>query len=134
MMTLSNIMNTDKCFVKHPKIAISLWLMMSLWLPGVSADSMKSSSGESDTVLQSIVHGLDYISVDYPSVVDQGKVLDEDEYAEQLEIAVIVGVPYPKPTARQRGLQHYYDLKFRKGWEYTVEAPTARKPASSSMI
>ncbi|MCK5030058.1 MAG: ATP-dependent DNA helicase, partial [Thermoplasmatales archaeon] len=27
----------------------------------------------------------------------------------------------------QRGLQKYYDLKFRKGWEYTVEAPTARK-------
>ncbi len=47
--------------------------------------------------------------------------------AEQLEIALIVGIPYPKPTARQRGLQRYYDLKFRKGWEYTVEAPTARK-------
>ena len=47
--------------------------------------------------------------------------------AEQLEIAVIVGIPYPKPTARQRGLQRYYDLKFQKGWEYTVEAPTARK-------
>ena len=47
--------------------------------------------------------------------------------AEQLEIAVIVGIPYPKPTARQRGLQQYYDVKFGKGWEYTVEAPTARK-------
>ena len=47
--------------------------------------------------------------------------------AEQLEIALIVGVPYPKPTARQRGLRRYYDIKFRKGWEYTVEAPTARK-------
>ncbi len=47
--------------------------------------------------------------------------------AKQLEIAIIVGIPYPKPTARQRGLQRYYDLKFRKGWEYTVEAPTARK-------
>ena len=47
--------------------------------------------------------------------------------AEELEIAVIVGIPYPKPTARQRGLQQYYEVKFRKGWEYTVEAPTARK-------
>jgi DNA excision repair protein ERCC-2 len=47
--------------------------------------------------------------------------------AEQLEIAVIVGIPYPKPTAKQRGLQRYYDIKFGKGWEYTVEAPTARK-------
>jgi len=51
--------------------------------------------------------------------------------AEQLEIAVIVGIPYPKPTARQRGLQHYYDIKFRKGWEYTVEAPAARKMLQS---
>jgi len=51
--------------------------------------------------------------------------------AEQLEIAVIVGIPYPKPTARQRGLQHYYDMKFRKGWEYTVEAPAARKMLQS---
>jgi DNA excision repair protein ERCC-2 len=51
--------------------------------------------------------------------------------AEQLEIAVIVGIPYPKPTARQRGLQRYYDLKFGKGWEYTVEAPTARKMLQS---
>ncbi len=24
-------------------------------------------------------------------------------------------------------MQQYYDIKFRKGWEYTVEAPTARK-------
>ena len=47
--------------------------------------------------------------------------------AEELEIAVIVGIPYPKPTARQRGLQRYYQKKFGKGWEYTVQAPTARK-------
>ncbi|UCD14311.1 MAG: ATP-dependent DNA helicase [Thermoplasmatales archaeon] len=47
--------------------------------------------------------------------------------AEQLEIAVMVGIPYPKPTARQRGLKRYYDLKFGKGWEYTVNAPAARK-------
>lgn len=51
--------------------------------------------------------------------------------AEQLEIAVIVGIPYPKPTARQKGLQRYYDIKFRKGWEYTVEAPAARKMLQS---
>jgi DNA excision repair protein ERCC-2 len=49
----------------------------------------------------------------------------------QLEIAVIVGIPYPKPTAKQRGLQRYYDIKFRKGWEYTVEAPAARKMLQS---
>jgi DNA excision repair protein ERCC-2 len=47
--------------------------------------------------------------------------------AEQLELAVIVGIPYPKPSARQRGLQQYYETKFGKGFEYTVHAPAARK-------
>ncbi len=45
----------------------------------------------------------------------------------QLEIAVVVGIPYPKPTARQKGLKHYYDMKFNKGWQYTVKAPAVRK-------
>lgn len=47
--------------------------------------------------------------------------------AEQLEIVVIIGIPYPKPTARQRALEYYYDMRFGKGWEYTVKAPTTRK-------
>ncbi|HEX17679.1 MAG TPA: ATP-dependent DNA helicase [Thermoplasmatales archaeon] len=47
--------------------------------------------------------------------------------AEELEIAIIVGIPYPKPTARQKALQRYYDKKFGKGWDYAVNAPTARK-------
>jgi len=46
---------------------------------------------------------------------------------EQLEMVVIVGLPYPKPTARQRALQHYYDIKFGRGFEYTTHAPTGRK-------
>jgi len=45
----------------------------------------------------------------------------------ELEIAIIAGIPYPKPSAKQRALQHYYELKFGKGWEYTVKAPTTRK-------
>jgi DNA excision repair protein ERCC-2 len=45
----------------------------------------------------------------------------------ELEVVVVVGIPYPKPTARQAILQRYYDLKFGKGWEYVVKAPTARK-------
>jgi DNA excision repair protein ERCC-2 len=47
--------------------------------------------------------------------------------AETLEIVIVAGIPYPKPTAKQRALEHYYDKKFGKGWEYTVNAPTTRK-------
>ena len=77
--------------------------------------SFKSCGVENDSgaALFSVMGGRISEGMDFP--------------AEQLEIAVIVGIPYPKPTARQRGLQKYYDLKFGKGWEYTVNAPAARK-------
>jgi len=45
----------------------------------------------------------------------------------ELEAAIIAGIPYPKPTAKQRALLHYYEVKFGRGWEYTVKAPVTRK-------
>ena len=45
----------------------------------------------------------------------------------ELEMAIIVGIPFPKPTAKQRALLHYYEMKFGRGWEYTVKVPAARK-------
>ncbi len=46
---------------------------------------------------------------------------------EEMEVAVLAGIPYPKPTARQRALEHFCELRFGKGWEHAVKAPTARK-------
>lgn len=50
---------------------------------------------------------------------------------EELELAIVVGIPYPKPTARQRALMHHYELRFRKGWEYAVKGPALRKMQQS---
>lgn len=49
----------------------------------------------------------------------------------ELEIAILVGIPYPKPTAKHRALLNYCDMRFGKGWEYTVKAPTVRKMMQS---
>lgn len=48
-----------------------------------------------------------------------------------LEVAILVGLPFPKPTARQRALLHYYEMKFGRGWEYTVKAPAWRRMVQS---
>lgn len=45
----------------------------------------------------------------------------------QLEALLVVGAPFPKPTARQRALFHYHETKYGKGWEYAVNAPTVRR-------
>lgn len=49
----------------------------------------------------------------------------------ELEVALLVGIPFPKPTAKQRALLHYYEMKFGRGWEYTVKVPAYRKMAQA---
>ncbi len=45
----------------------------------------------------------------------------------QLEIVVIVGIPYPKPTPKTKALERYYNSKFGKGWEYAFRTPAVIK-------
>lgn len=44
-----------------------------------------------------------------------------------LELAVLIGIPYPKPTAKLRALKRYYDIRFGDGMRYTTTIPTVRK-------
>ena len=45
-----------------------------------------------------------------------------------LELVVIVGIPYPYPSARQQALKHYCDLAFQgRGWQFAVELPALRR-------
>ncbi|HEV2520094.1 MAG TPA: ATP-dependent DNA helicase [Thermoplasmata archaeon] len=45
---------------------------------------------------------------------------------EELEAVVIVGIPYPRPTAKREALRRYLDGTTGRGWEYVVEAPAQR--------
>jgi DNA excision repair protein ERCC-2 len=45
----------------------------------------------------------------------------------EMELAVLAGIPYPKPTAKQRALQHFCEIRFGDGWDRAVKAPTTRK-------
>ncbi|HVL86962.1 MAG TPA: ATP-dependent DNA helicase [Candidatus Thermoplasmatota archaeon] len=47
--------------------------------------------------------------------------------AGELELVVVAGLPYPRPTYRLRALERYFDLRFGKGFEYAIHAPMQRK-------
>ncbi len=68
---------------------------------------------ERGSVLFSVCGGRLSEGIDYP---------DQD-----LEMVVMVGIPFPPPTARLRALSYFHDVRFGKGWEYTVTTPTTRK-------
>ena len=76
-----------------------------------TVESFKSDSG---AVLAGVMGGRLAEGIDYPDT--------------SLEMAVIVGIPYPSPSVRQNALQHYYDISFNgRGWKFAVESPAVRK-------
>ncbi len=48
-----------------------------------------------------------------------------------LELAIIIGIPYPKPTAKLRAMRRYYDIRFGDGMRFTSTIPTVRKMRQS---
>jgi DNA excision repair protein ERCC-2 len=44
-----------------------------------------------------------------------------------LELAIIVGLPYPRPSFKKEALIRYFDRRFSNGWEAVVKTPMVRK-------
>jgi DNA excision repair protein ERCC-2 len=74
-----------------------------------TVDEFKTGSG----VLLAVMGGRVGEGLDFPD--------------KELEVVVLAGIPYPKPTAKQKSLLRYLDLRFGKGWEYAVKAPATRR-------
>jgi DNA excision repair protein ERCC-2 len=57
-----------------------------------------------------------------------GRIAEGIDFPEEaLEAVVLVGVPFPKPTARRNALRQFLDEKTPgRGWEYAVRAPAQR--------
>lgn len=45
----------------------------------------------------------------------------------ELELVVIVGVPFGRPSAKQDALVSYYQNRYGKGWDLAVKVPAVRK-------
>jgi DNA excision repair protein ERCC-2 len=89
-------------FIEYSKMPIGdLWRSIEGW--------KRDPEG---TVLLGVAGGRLAEGIDYPD--------------EELEAVVIVGIPYPKPTARREALRRFLDASTGRGWEYTVDAPAAR--------
>ena len=89
-------------FIEYSRVPMGdLWRSIEGW--------KKDPEG---TVLLGVAGGRLSEGIDYPD--------------EELEAVVIVGIPYPRPTARRDALRAYLNASTGKGWEYTMEAPAQR--------
>jgi DNA excision repair protein ERCC-2 len=89
-------------FIEYSKVPTGdLWRSIEGW--------KKDPEG---TVLLGVAGGRLSEGIDYPD--------------EELEAVVLVGIPYPRPTAKREALRKFLDKTTGHGWEYTVEAPAQR--------
>ncbi len=89
-------------FIEYSKIPMGdLWRSIEGW--------KKDPEG---TILIGVAGGRLAEGIDYPD--------------EELEAVVLVGIPYPRPTAKREALRRFLDSTSGHGWEYTVEAPAQR--------
>jgi high-affinity iron transporter len=81
------------------RLLLSLLITISIFAGAAHAADWRESA-------QTALHMLDYVGVDYPEFVKNGKVLDEAEYKEQLEFAnqVVVQVKGLPENARRAQL------------------------------
>ena len=85
---------------RRPNRTILVFIFILIWCLGMDlqADTQPSLTPISttditntvtgdDKNIQTALHILDYVSVDYPGVIHNGKVVNKEEYNEQLEFA-----------------------------------------------
>lgn len=76
-MTIASLLDSSRRLTR----SAGLWLVCVLGI--LAPHAALAANPQADA--QTVVHMLDYVGVDYPEFVQDGKVLDEAEYAEQQE-------------------------------------------------
>ncbi len=76
-------------------------------------DSIESFRMSEGSVLFCVLGGRISEGIDFPD--------------RSLELAILVGVPFPKPTAKLRALRRYYDIRFGDGRGFVSIIPASRK-------
>ena len=91
----------DPAIGRGPTAAVRLLLSLAL----LAASGLATAQAPPETA-QTIVHTLDYIGVDYPGAVENGKVKNEDEFKEMIEFAGRVKEQLPNlpPNPRRDAL------------------------------
>ena len=75
-----------------------------------TVDNFRTSEG---SVLFAVTGGRVSEGLDFPS--------------KELELAIIIGIPYPYPTMKLNSLIRYTNYRFGSGWEHAVKSPAVRK-------
>ena len=98
----------------------------------LSRDVVYERKGMSQPELMSVFENFRMSSGGVLFCVTGGRISEGLDFPDKaLEMVILIGIPYPKPTAKMRAMRRYYDIRFGDGMWYTNTIPTVRKMRQS---
>ena len=94
----------------------------------IGRDIFYEVRGMSQTDLMEAVEGFRSTPHGVLFAVTGGRISEGLDFPDKdLEVAVIIGIPYPRPTARHKAFTRYCEIVFGDGFEHASKIPAARK-------
>lgn len=115
---------TMVCFPSHD--------LLDRMLPLLPRGLAVERPGMGQAELMGLVQDVQEGRVRALAAVMGGRMAEGLDFPGRLDLVVVVGLPYPKPSFRTRALVQHFDALCGRGWDYAVEAPAARKVAQAA--
>lgn len=108
------------CFPSHE--------LLDRMLPALPREVAVERAGMGQAELMAMVEAFRVRRVRAIAAVMGGRLAEGLDFPDgELEMVVVVGLPYPKPSFRLRALASHFEARHGRGWEYAVEGPAMRR-------
>lgn len=128
-----HIISIVNCVNKNTAVFFPSYAIMDRFLSDNIAELMRRDifverRGMSQTELMEEIFQFRISEGSVLFAITGGRVSEGLDFPDKdMEMALIVGIPYPKPTAKQEALRRYFDMRFGNGWEHSSKIPAMRK-------
>lgn len=122
-----------KCTDRNTAVFFPSYRLMEVFIRDgvperIGKDIFFEVRGMSQPDLMEVVEGFTTTPHSVLFAVTGGRISEGLDFPDKdLEVAIVIGIPYPRPTARHKAFTRYCELRFGDGFKYASKIPAARR-------
>lgn len=122
-----------RCTKRNTAVFFPSYKLMDIFIrdgvPGrINKDIFYEKRGMSQIDLMEAVEGFTSTPHSVLFAVTGGRISEGLDFPDkELEVAIIIGIPYPKPTAKHKAFTRYCEIRFGDGFTYASKIPATRR-------